>query len=266
MSTAFLSTLKQVVNLPTAPFAEGYVATHVRQFVARRPRLHLKADRFGNLFVTVRPKAPVKTKGRPVLFAAHMDHPGFIAGPMVDGRLMHADWHGGVQSRYFKNEKIRFFVGGRWVRATIETVIPQKPKKGDPRTAGDLPPKAVIVCVSAPVPTGSLGMWDIKDAVIRGHRLHARVTDDLSGLAAVLCALDVICRRGAKVRCHALFTRAEEVGFAGALAALEAGTVPKNAMVVAVENSAVIPGVSMGAGPVLRVGDRASVFSPAVTA
>lgn len=43
-------------------------------------------------------------------------------------------------------------------------------------------------------------------------------------------------------------------------------TVPRNVIVVAVECSKAVTGVALGDGPVLRVGDRASVFTPAATA
>jgi endoglucanase len=124
----------------------------------------------------------------------------------------------------------------------------------------------VVVKVAEEVAPGSPGMWDLPDAAIRGHSIHARVCDDLAGLAGVLCMLDAVCRRRSAVPCDAFFTRAEEVGFAGALAAVDAGSVPREALVVAVECSKAVTGVSLGAGPVLRVGDRASVFTPALTA
>ena len=62
-----------------------------------------------------------------------------------------------------------------------------------------------------------------------------------------------------------LFTRAEEVGFAGAIAAANTGTIPRKCVVVAMETSSELPHAQMGDGPILRVGDRASVFNPAVT-
>ncbi len=268
MSAKYLDTLKEVVNLPTAPFAEGHVIAYLRALVARHPELRLKADRFGNLLVKYTPKTTRRPPAgrRPLLFAAHMDHPGFIAGRMIAPHRLQAEWHGGVKPSFFKNGKIRFRADGRWIPATIEKVIPQKRKKGDRRPAGDLPPEAVVAKVSKPVPPGSLGMWHLPDAVIRGHRLHARVTDDLSGLAAIVCTLEAICRRRVQAPCYAFFTRAEEVGFAGALAAVDGRTVPRGAIVVAVENSSVIPGVNLGRGPVLRVGDKMSVFTPAATA
>ncbi len=46
----------------------------------------------------------------------------------------------------------------------------------------------------------------------------------------------------------------------GTLAAAEAGVIPRSAWVVSVEASRAIPGVEVGGGPVIRVGDRARTF------
>lgn len=288
MSQSELRLLREVVDLPTAPFAEGCVAGFVRGFVKQYSQLRLRADAFGNLLVKYVPKRKPRSRARtrPVLFAAHMDHPGFVAEEMIDGRHVQAAWHGGVQGRFFPSQKIKFYVDGRWIPGQVVELIakpsakrrPMRPPASGRRTktpakpaarqaaAADPPPKAVIARVRAPVPRGAAGTWDIPDAIIRGNLLHARVTDDLSGLAAVLGALHEVCERGSRVPCYALFTRAEEVGFGGALAAVDAGTVPQRALVVVVENSKALPGIALGDGPVLRVGDKASVFAPAATA
>jgi len=269
--------LHDVVNLPTAPFVEQSVIQYIRNFVAKRPALRLAADRFGNLLITYSPagKREPKPRGgqRPLLFAAHMDHPGFCAMSMRDAKHVVADWRGWVMASYFDKAKIRFFSGGRWVPGRIVEVVPEKPKATGRRTpagarnaAHENPPKSIIARVAEPVEPGSPGMWDLPDAHIRDNRLYSRVCDDLTGLAGILCMLDAICRRPIPTTTYAFFTRAEEVGFAGALAAVADKTVPREAVVVAVENSKAITGVALGAGPVLRVGDRASVFTPAATA
>ncbi|MBN2562008.1 MAG: hypothetical protein JXQ75_13870 [Phycisphaerae bacterium] len=277
MFKTHLNTFREIANLPTAPFVEDHVIDYVRGFVAQRPQLRVRADRFGNLLVKYTPRTRPKAgpTGRPILFAAHMDHPGFIARNMIDAKHLQAEWRGGVQARYFKDERIRFFADGRWIHATIEEIIHHKSPKPTkrPRPGGvrpsraDSPPKAVIAKVGEHVPPGSPGMWDIKDAVIRGHRIHARVCDDLAGVAAIICMLDTICRKKIKTSCYGFFSRAEEVGFAGALAAVEARTIPQRAIVVAVECSKALPGVAeLGNGPVLRVGDKMTIFTPGVTA
>ncbi|QDV92248.1 exoaminopeptidase [Phycisphaerae bacterium RAS2] len=275
-----LRILQEMVNLPTAPFVERHVIAYIRAFVAARPALRMTADRFGNLLVTYSPmRKPTaarrgKANGRPILFAAHMDHPGFAAVRMIDARRVEAEFRGWVSTPYFAGEKIQFFDTGRWIPATIERVLEDKPATPGARRASrsantfrnERPPRGVIARVSRPIAPGSPGMWGLPDARIRGNELHARVCDDIAGLAAVLCMLDEICRLRIATLTYAFFTRAEEVGFAGALAAVEARTVPRKAVVVAVECSKAIAGVQFGEGPVLRVGDKASVFTPAATA
>jgi endoglucanase len=262
------------VNLPTAPFVERQVIEYIRRFVADRRQLALSADQFGNLLVRYKPRAMRKIAGKPILFAAHMDHPGFVAVRHAGSKRVYAEFRGWVSASYFAGERIRFFSGGQWINGRIEKVIAAQPTgKKEKRAASSAasfrdqqPPAGVIARVASEVMPGSPGMWAIADATIRGHTLSARACDDLAGLAAVLCMLDVICRRKITVPCYAFFTRAEEVGFAGALAAVKAKTVPRNSLVVAVECSKAIAGVAMGGGPVLRVGDKASVFTPSVTA
>lgn len=274
MSREHLNLLREVVNLPTAPFVETHVIRYIAAFVAKRPALKLSRDRFGNLLVKYLPKQKAKLVGRPVLFAAHMDHPGFIATKMLDKTHVAAEWRGWVSSAYFQNERIQFHSAGRWIPATIEEVKLHKATKAEARQAAasarsfgaEGPPDGIIARVRSEVEPGSPGMWGIGDAVIRGHRLHARACDDVAGLAGILAMLDEICRKRSRVPTFAFFTRAEEVGFAGALAAVADKTVPRNTIVVAVENSKAITGVGMGAGPVLRVGDKATIFTPAATA
>lgn len=274
MSKARLKALRHILDLPTAPFAERQVIAYIREFVAARPALRMGTDPYGNLLVKYTPARRRKKKGgRPILFSAHMDHPGFRAAGMLDSKHVRAEWRGWVQARYFKDARIRFFVDGQWVPAVIEQVIPHPSGKGPRRATSsarsvgaDSPPMAVIAKAKGVVPAGSLGMWDLPDAVIRNDCIHARGCDDTAGVAAIICTLDAICRRGAPVPCYACFTRAEEVGFAGALAAVSVGTLPRDALVVAVECSRALPSAAIGDGPVLRVGDKASIFTPAVTA
>ncbi len=274
MSSEHLKTLKCVTDLPTAPFQETYVVRHILEFVHRRPALRVQADRFGNLLVTYRPtrRAGGRLKSPPILLAAHTDHPGFRAVRLCDCRHIEAEWRGWVQAKYFDRQRIQFRVEDGWVPGIITEVIPHPPGKTPKRATSsarsfgaDSPPKAVVARVSQDVPPGSIGMWALRDGFVRGSQFHTRACDDLAGVAGILAALDVICGKGGSAPCYALFTRAEEVGFGGALTALEAGSVPHDALVVAVECSKAIAGVALGDGPVLRVGDKASVFTPALT-
>lgn len=107
------------------------------------------------------------------------------------------------------------------------------------------------------------GTWKVEAYRRRGSRIHARACDDLAGVAAVLAALDAL--RDAPVRVHGLFTRAEEGGFHGAIAAAHAGTIPRDVVILAVETSAWKgTRARMGRGAVVRVGDKVAIFDPHV--
>lgn len=242
-----------LLSLPTAPFHEHAIIAYVRRWAAERPRLRLTRDEYGNLRLDLRVGA-VGT-GRPLFFSAHMDHPGFVAVRMKrDGELA-ARWHGGVQPEFFERAGVRFHDGRRWVRGKVKSC-----EVGN--VMGRRRVLTALIEVRRPVPAGSVGMWDLPEPAIRDSRVYGRSCDDLAGVAAVLSALDELIETGRSACAGALLTRAEEVGFAGAIAACRSGLVPGRARVVSVECSPLQPGVEMGAGPVVRVGDRMSVFTP----
>ncbi|MFU8830132.1 MAG: hypothetical protein ACNA8P_11965, partial [Phycisphaerales bacterium] len=62
------------------------------------------------------------------------------------------------------------------------------------------------------------------------------------------------------------FTRAVEIGFVGAIAASREKLLPRDGRYVLLENSRSFPESPIGGGPIVRVGDRMSTFSPALTA
>src|SRR5947209_910860 len=98
------SILTDLCSVPTAPFAEKHVTAFVQRFVAAHGALRLTRDRFGNLLIEL----PSRHKGAPRwVFAAHMDHPGFIAERMTDGRTLRAAFRGGVRAEYFKGSRVR---------------------------------------------------------------------------------------------------------------------------------------------------------------
>ncbi len=257
MKTAHRRMLVDLLTLPTAPFNEGHIAAYIRDFAAGRKGLTLATDDVGNLRLRLRIGKP--GTGRPVLFSAHMDHPGFEAGRTLrDGRL-EAIWRGGVLPEYFVGSRVRFYDGDRVVRGTIEAVRVT-------RRAGRRRVESATVRVPRPVSPGAIGMWNLSDPVIRGSRIFARGCDDIAGLAAILAAFDELIAARRPVDVYATFTRAEEVGFAGAIAACRNGFVPKKTRVIAVECSSELPGVPLGGGPILRVGDYSAIFSPGLTA
>lgn len=258
MNDPLLRILTDLLSLPTAPFAEHAVIRYVRDFCRARLSLRFSQDADGN--VLIRHGRPAR---RPLVLNAHMDHPGFIALETArDGTIL-AAFHGGVRPECFENARVRFFCQTGPVRGRVQhtaLAAAGTARQGLQRVA------VVRLRSSRPVPPGTVGMWDFGDPILRGSRLHARGCDDVAGVAAILAALDVIAREHPEARLLALLTRAEEVGFAGAIAACRRRTLPADARVVAVECSSERPDVKLGDGPVCRVGDLSTIFTPALTA
>lgn len=248
--------LCDLLSIPTAPFAEHFVMAHIERFCARR-KLKAVYDAVGNILVRVR--VGKSRIARPVCITAHLDHPGFVAERMMSKVRLRAHWRGGVPREYFVGSGVRFFVDGAWVKGRVRSVKCTV-KLGRERV------ETALIDVPGDVPPGSIGMWDLPDPKIRGSRIHARACDDLAGAAAMMCAMDELARSSESCDAYFLFTRAEEVGFVGAIAAAKLGTIPKRCFVVAMETSSERSHARMGDGPILRVGDRASAFTPAVTA
>ena len=141
----------------------------------------------------------------------------------------------------------------------------QDPENGEPEFLGGVPKDRLEKC--AVKWFGDFGMWDLpayeltKDGLIR-----SRACDDLIGCVEIVALFHELERLEAEATCYGLFTRAEEVGFIGAVQLAKKWPLPKGVRFVSLETSAPRGGAEMGKGPVVRVGDRLSVFDDAVTA
>lgn len=253
--------LQELLALPTAPFLEGEVLNYLETFCRKLPGVTLSRDRCGNLLARYRKGSPAT---RPVAFTAHMDHPGFAALEMKGGSKLRAAFRGWVEPEYFSDAPVRFWTGGGWVKGTVlEVTRTAKLPRASGRRAR---PEEVLIAVEQAVAPDSPGMWDLPDPQLRRGCVYARACDDLAGCAGMVALLVRLARAQAEADVYCLFTRAEEVGFVGAIGAARAGTIPKDVLVVAIETSKALPHAPVGEGPILRVGDRASVFSPGATA
>lgn len=258
MSTKLLADL---CSVPTAPFAEHRVAHFVERFAAKRPKLVLSGDTFGNLLLELKGTGdPAKPRW---VFTAHMDHPGFVAKRMLDDGLLEAAFHGWVLADFFPGQSVRFFDGpvdGGLPVETVATVVDFT--IGAERKV----PETVRLRVREPVSPGSQGMWDQPAAKEKGGKFYSRVCDDLAGAAAALAMLDQLHRRPPEATVAVLLTRAEEEGFIGAIAAsLKPKLLRKTDNLVAIECSAEQPYAPQGGGAIIRVGDRTSVFNSDLT-
>ncbi|MFQ5462831.1 MAG: M20/M25/M40 family metallo-hydrolase [Phycisphaerae bacterium] len=248
--------LIDLLSIPTAPFAEHQVLAYLDRFLGRRKLTDVTRDSAGNLLVRVR-RGTRRVK-RPVCITAHLDHPGFVVDRTVGKSSVRAFWRGGVPEEYFVGSQVRFDLAGRWIKGRIRsvtTVLRHGIRRVD----------TARVDVDHALPPGTIGMWDFPEPRIRGSRIYARACDDLAGAAAMVACIDRLARSRFACDAYFLFTRAEEVGFIGAIAAARKKTIPAKCIVVAMETSSELVDAKMGDGPILRVGDRASAFTPAVT-
>ena len=93
-----------------------------------------------------------------------------------------------------------------------------------------------------------------------------RAADDLVGVTAILWLLGQVARRRARRPVIGALTRAEEIGLFGATLLAQSRRLPADALVISLEASRELPGARIGEGPVVRVGDRTSTFSPSAEA
>lgn len=114
---------------------------------------------------------------------------------------------------------------------------------------------------------GGFSMWDLPAYELRNGKIFSRACDDLIGCATIIAMLRELERTGAECSVYGLFTRAEEVGFIGAIHLAKSERLPKSVIVVSLETSSESAGACrMGDGVIVRVGDKTSIFDAAVTA
>lgn len=251
-----MAILREVCSAPTAPGRESAVVAIIEQFVKSRRGLMLERDRFGNLMIGFRRHA--RTRRPRWVFQAHMDHPGFVALRMTGARVLEAEFRGMVFQEYFVGARVRFFDAGREITGRVTSV---EPDPGRPNRPG----KATIR-VAGPVSPGSPGMFDLGEGRIAGERFHSRAIDDVAGTAALLVMLDELHRDPPRTPVAVLLTRAEEGGFVGAIAAVKHPQLLRGTdRIITIECSAMQPYAPQGAGPIIRVGDKTSIFNSAMT-
>lgn len=238
MNADFLALAERLLRCPAVAYHEGLVARAVEEF-CDEAGLAWRADEFGNLHVSV----VTDPAQRPLVLAAHMDHPGFVLQRAENG--WQGEFRGGVGEAYFQSGvPLRALPGHHPLRLG--------------RRIGE---KLCFELAGADFSDGAFAVWDLEEFSCAGDRLQGRACDDLIGCAAALITLAQA--RAHPVNLHAVLSRAEEVGFHGALAAASAGELPERSLVVSLETSRELPPIKMGDGVILRVGDRTSIFSSA---
>lgn len=241
--------LKRILTIPTAPFHEHRVNAEIERFAAEHDTPVI-CDGFGNRILIYKPKGKA-LKGR-IGFVAHTDHPGFEI-LTTEGKRATARWFGGVWKPYFKNAAVEVQtaagpVKGRVVKALSPDKMPTRVNTMELRLEGEAAP-------------GDFGQWDLPYFKMEGDLITTRAADDLCSVVAMLALLVELKRRKVRHEVWLIFTRAEENGFNGCMGLIEGKTLPEDLALVSLETSKALPGAEQGGGPVIRLGDRLSIYS-----
>ena len=262
MEFDFLQFAKPLLRTPTAPFHEHFALDIARSFAAERPLIQVHHDRSGNSLLLYDGRDQKEEEDEFIVLTAHLDHPGLVWRGSQGPKHALFEILGGVELEQALATGVRIFdlnrpATQRGIPGTIVRMVAEKGTR--------YPLLEVAAARDIPQGPGTFAMWDLPAFRVQGRRLNGRAIDDLAGAAVALCVLDSLVRHQAPVRLGVLLTRAEEVGFVGMLAALDAGFLPRRALYINIECSSVAAGAVLGAGPILRVGDRLWVFDPDIS-
>ncbi len=101
--------------------------------------------------------------------------------------------------------------------------------------------------------------WNFPVTIENG-KIEGPACDDLIGCACIVWTLLELERLGLETTVHAAFTRAEEVGWFGAWHLGQKWPFGSGSVFLSLETSRPVNGATFGQGPIIRVGDRLSVF------
>lgn len=269
--------LFKILEQPAAPYRE----THVQKVIETtfdRAGVPYFVDPIGNIVVGARNReeyvAKLKQKSRePVrLFIAHMDHPGFHGVKWTSKNTLAVQWHGGSPLKRLAGSKVWISTDRGWgkAKASFGTAVLSKAKLS--KTArphmvsgevkfklSDLQPR--------PAATDIYGGFAFRKPVWQqGRVLYTKAADDLVGsFVIVTLALRRLSRGRKDPNFLGLLTRAEEVGYVGCIGHFDLGwqkRATRKLVCVSLETSRTLPGAVIGKGPVVRLGDRRTVFDP----
>ena len=260
--------LTELLTQPTAPFREEHVVRFVARVLTTADVPHF-IDPIGNVVVGC-DSAPayrrlLRQAAREPLrvFIAHMDHPGFHGVRWRAPDRLSVRWHGGSPTKHVTGSRVWLasaagYVGhGRLQNVRLHPVgysIGTAEVKLERDARLDRGVKAASL----------YGGFAFRAPVWRaGRRLYTKAADDLVGVYAVLAtALDSFRARRAAPPFVGLLTRAEEVGFVGAIGHFELGWLDgkRDVVCISLETSRTLPNAIIGRGPVVRLGDRRTVF------
>jgi putative aminopeptidase FrvX len=238
-----------IAACPTAPCHEAHVRACLLERLKDLPHVTTRVDEFGNLHAGYEHQP----EREPFRVVAHMDHPGFIVHRKDAAGELH--FAGGVEEKYFAGRRIVFYreeTTKPLGRAVIESTS----------FSGDVQRVTLDRAIPA---SATFAMWDLPKTRCTKRLFLSPACDDLAQVSTVLALLRRLALSEARAGVHALFTRAEEIGFAGALAALKSKTPLAPMPTLSLETSKARGFARVDGGPVVRVGDRLSIFDSRIT-
>lgn len=261
--------LFELLSQPTAPFREA----HVLALVAKRAAslgVPCFIDPWGNVVIgasdeaAVRKRAQVPAEEPLRLFMAHSDHPGFHGKRWRKKNELEVTWHGGSPVKGVKGAPVYLASDAGVVgEGVIASATAEK---------GGRAMKTAVVKMKRPLQDQAealFGSFQFRKPVwLAGKRIYTKAADDLVGVFTILETARAAREKGLAESFLGLVTRAEEVGFLGAIAHLDLGWLkvsPRGVACVSLETSRQFPGAEVGKGPIVRLGDRATTFDPAFT-
>ena len=241
--------ISDVVSIPTAPFQEHKVIGYVIRFCLKHG-LKMKQDKVGNIFIRIK-------RGRakqPVVFTAHMDHPGFEVLSSKNG-YAEVVILGGVNLDYFETAHVVIAEGDRLVRGVVAGPLKKK-WMGKP---------VFRVRTKDHVSRGTFGYYSLPGFRMKNEMIYTKSADNLAGTALLLDLLRSLRKKRSACDVTVVLTRAEELGFIGAIHVADDRSISRKVPLIVVETSnAKAGGVLINGGPVIRVGDKQSGFRPEV--
>jgi len=253
-SSSTLDLFKRLTSVPTAPFCESAVTRQALAWINANLKHSVRVQqRRGGVVVRYQGGGD----GPALALSAHLDHPAFhltrISAKGAVGLL-----RGRLPPHLLKGSRVEAFgaVSGDNQPLAEGIIGLSKDEKIWP-IEWTRPPRRGFKPVFA---TLALTPYEIS-----AGWLSSRSIDDLLGCAISLEVVRRAARMKLKTNITVLLSRAEEVGFIGALGLAHEGAVNPCDSVISVECSRALPGTMPGLGPVIRLGDKACVFDPNLT-
>ncbi len=271
MTPQHLNLLLDLLAQPTAPFREEHVIACVSP-VLEQANIPFFADPVGNLVIGAASRTDylrrIREKSTEPLrvFIAHMDHPGFHGVAWLSPRRLEVLWHGGAPVKHLAGAKVWLADSHGWTGSgTLRKValVASKRTIHSAEVQLDAPLDKPAACLYG-------GLQFRAPVWRRGKKIYTKAADDLVGVFAIVAtALELFSatsrRAASALPFIGLLTRAEEVGFVGAVGHFELGWLEakhRPIVCISLEASRTLPGALVGKGPVVRLGDRRTVFNP----